>query len=548
MSVESSTMTSYDELPYPLYTFPATHIARLGATARIFGCDAVEPRQARVLELACAQGANLMAMAQLFPEAEFVGVDASRKQIDEGHDILRDTGLTNVHLIAGDLSKLEEPLGEFDYIITHGLFSWVPHEVQEAVLRIYQQNLKPHGVGYISYNCLPGWRMRGALRDMMLMHTAGLTDTKEKVAQAKALIKFLSEACGQDSAYGKYLGGELNLLAACDDSYIAHEFLEEANEPFYFTDFLKRLVPFQLQYLGEADPASMVVENLPDKAAQTLKSLKLTQVALEQYMDFVRNRTFRTTLVCHAAVPLNRNVEPSRLEGLMVAPLVTLKSEPTPENPVAVFAGAGTMEFTVNTPATIKLFTKLAARGARATDPRSLARDVAAELPPEDVAAAGGEDPVVEQLVTMLLQGYFRKIVDITLGPLSVRTPTGEEAEILPLARWQAAHNSRISTSRLEMLNADAFTRQVLILADGTRNREELIGALIAANARQDFVVREGETPLTDPDKLRLAIGQLLDVALERLGNAGLLLSATPTTGQPFEPEILPPPEEPPTA
>ena len=226
MSEESKVTNSYDEMPYPGYTFPNTHIGRLAAIGRLFSLEAADPRTARVLELGCGSGMNMVAMAQLFPEAQFLGVDASGRQIEDGSAAIAATGLTNVELRHADISELGEDIGTFDYIITHGIYSWVPPHVKDAILRLSKERLNPGGIAYVSYNCLPGWRMRGALRDMMLMHTAGIEDTRGKVAQAKALIKFLAESCSEEAAYGKYLRQELEMLRVADDSYIAHEFLE----------------------------------------------------------------------------------------------------------------------------------------------------------------------------------------------------------------------------------------------------------------------------------------------------------------------------------
>jgi len=516
-----SQLTSYDLLPYPPYSFPVTHLARLAAIGRIFGLNTADPAHARVLELGCGSGINLVAQSQLFPEAEFVGIDASSKQIDTGLEAIAAAGTDRVRLICGDLAKLDEDLGQFDYIITHGIYSWVPKEVKEAILRISSENLKPEGIAYISYNCLPGWRMRGALRDMMIMHTGGIADLPGKVAQGKALIKFLAESCGEDTPYGKYLRQELDMLTKVDDSYIAHEFLEDENDAMYFLDFLKEAANHKLGYLGDAEVSSMVADNLPPQAAQTLKSLNLNLLATEQYMDFVRNRTFRSTLLCHAGSELNRNVEPSRLDTLEVGTFITLK-ESAKDGKLATFTNAAGLVLSVQEPATALVFEKVAALGRNFQPVPQFLDAVIAEsgdkLPGDDDAAKR------DFAARVLLQGYFRRMLEFTAGPLLRRAATSENPETLPLARWQVNNRHRISSQRLDMHNADAFIGKLITVCDGTRDRTAIIDAMTEAVRNKEFQLNENNQPVTDDERARFIIEQLYDGSLQNLRQLGLLV------------------------
>ena len=514
-------LTPYDAVPYPPYSFPATSIARLGAIGRIFSLPTADPRKARVLELGCGSGINTLAMAQLYPESEFVGVDLSMRHIQQADEALAATGLGNVRFIQGNIAELGEDLGKFDYIITHGIYSWVPAEVREAILRLCRENLQPGGIAYISYNCLPGWRMRGALRDMMKMHTGGLTDIAAKVAQGKALIKFLAESCQEDTPYGKYMRQELEALRNIDNSYIAHEFFEEENNAFYFTDFLQAAAAHKLAYLGDAEPATMVVDNLPPQAAQTLKSLKLNLIATEQYMDFVRNRVFRSTLLCHASAALNRSIDPATLSDLEVTALVTLK-RPWSSSEPAVFAGLNGNEFTVTDQAAAEVLSRIAATGRRSRPCHEVIEETAGALS----AVSGDRDPAVlrEQLGRFLLQSYFRRMVDLTLGPVGSPAEGGEEKPcVLPLARWQASKGFRVSSHRLEMLNADAFVGKLITLCDGTRDRSALVDAMTDALKNREFQLNENNQPVQDPERARFIIDKLYDGSLGNLRQLGLL-------------------------
>jgi len=513
---------AYDALPYPPYSFPATHVARLGGIARLFSLEATSPNKARVMELGCASGVNLIAMAQGYPEAEFVGVDYSSRQVDEAKETLASMALPNVKFLCKDIAALhEEDLGKFDYIIVHGIYSWVNHATRKAILDICKNNLNPQGVAYVSYNTLPGWGMRGALRDMMLMHTSGIPDILGKVAQAKALIKFLAESSAEETPYGKYLHQELAMLSKVDDSYIAHEFLEENNKPIYFQDFVNSAAEMNLLYLGDADASTMVVDNLPEGPAKTLRDLNLNLLATEQYMDFLRNRSFRSTLLCHADSALNRSVDPVSLSALEVTSLISLK-EPWGKKNRAVFLGLNGSELTVNDPITAELFTQVAALRGKSKPCDELLESVLAALPStleiKDAEAAKAD------IGRILLNGYFKKMVDLTLGPISLRRTSGANPEAIPLARWQASKGMKVSTPHLNMIDADQFVGKLITLCDGTRDREALINSMVESLDKKEFILNEDNKPMTDPDRARKVIEALYPGVINNLTQGGIIL------------------------
>lgn len=512
--------TAYDILPYPMLTFAQTHIGKLGAIGRLFKVPAKLPQNARVLELACAQGANLMAMAQCYPDAEFVGVDLSRRQIQEGQNILGLIGLKNVRLIASNLTQVNSDFGKFDFIIAHGLYSWVPDEVQDAILRICRENLEPHGVAYVSYNCLPGWRFRGALRDMMIMHTRSLPDINQKVQQARALLKFLAEACDENTAYGKHLRSELELFSKCDDSYIAHEFLEDENRPLYFVDFLAQAAKHDLQYLGEAELSTMLTENLPPQAAETLRKLNLPQIDVEQYMDFIRNRMFRSTLLTHKEVPISRNIDPSVVEDFYVTSLVALSNPDAPESDDAIYKFPAGGEIRLNEPFGKTLLRSIWQAGQNAIPTKEAIEKALNAAPlPNGVS----RENLRAQLQTALVQWAFRRIVEFYTAPLNFRYATSSNPEALPFTRWQAQTGIKLSNQRCEMLPSDPFANKLIQLCDGSNDTSALQLKLSAAAEAKEFVINENNKPIEDPIRLRETVSILLQSTLPRLNQLGLM-------------------------
>src|SRR5438128_8466150 len=179
---------SYDAVPYPDKPRPATHPDHLAALARLVGLSPAPARRCRVLELGCAAGANLWPMAQYLPESEFVGVDFSPVQIENGLRVVADAGLTNLTLRAASILDVDGSWGTFDYVLCHGVFSWVPREVQAAILSICARQLAPQGVAYVSYNTFPGWHTRLMLREMVAYHAGHYPDDETRRRQGLAFF------------------------------------------------------------------------------------------------------------------------------------------------------------------------------------------------------------------------------------------------------------------------------------------------------------------------------------------------------------------------
>ena len=148
---------SYNELVYPSKSFGVTSINSLEAKVKLWGLNPVPAKEARVLELGCSMGGNIIGQAVYHQGATFVGVDLSESQIEIGNEIINAMELKNVKLVEQDILKIDKDFGTFDYIIVHGIWSWVPDVVKDKILEICNVNLSERGVAYISYNVYPGW-------------------------------------------------------------------------------------------------------------------------------------------------------------------------------------------------------------------------------------------------------------------------------------------------------------------------------------------------------------------------------------------------------
>ena len=324
--MQPSPPDTYDDVPYDSYPFRRTHPDTLAVIATLFGMTPPAVDRCRVLELGCAGGGNLIPMALGLPGSQFVGIDLSRRQIADGLRVVEAVGLSNIELKPFNVMDIDAGFGRFDYIIAHGLFSWVPDAVQEKILAACAEHLSPNGVAFISYNTYPGWHQPGMVREMMAYHARQFAEPLDKVQQARGLLAFLCNAVGPNSVYGQILAQEHGILKDRLDSYLYHEYLEPENKPLYFHEFVERAAAHRLQYLGETNLREMLLSEFPTRVQQALQPLATSRIELEQYIDFLRDRRFRHTLLCHADV----RVQPRLTPDVMPAFHLTSLAVPVP--------------------------------------------------------------------------------------------------------------------------------------------------------------------------------------------------------------------------
>ncbi len=237
-------MSTYDEVPYPTYALPQTHPRHLATIATLLGLAPPDANHCRILELGCGNGGNIIPMAYASPECECVGIDYSQKAIEAGRQQIKALQLPNISLLQCSLEQLDDDLGTFDYILCHGVYSWVSPDLQQAILHIFRQHLQPNGIGFVSYNTYPGWHQRGVIRKMMNHHVQRFPDESptQRIHRARQLLDFLVRAVpAQQSAYALSLRENLELLSNLPDAYLFHEYLEEFNEPTWFLEFCESL-------------------------------------------------------------------------------------------------------------------------------------------------------------------------------------------------------------------------------------------------------------------------------------------------------------------
>ncbi|GAA5233994.1 methyltransferase domain-containing protein [Verticiella sediminum] len=313
----------YDDRPYTSNAFFYAAPGHIRATAWLYGVDTVPLKQARVLELGCAAGGNLLPFATLHPEATVVGVDLSSVQVEQGRQVIADLGIRNLTLHAMSLTDITPDFGQFDYIIAHGVFSWVPPEVREAMLRICRENLSPQGVAYISYNTYPGWKAGDIVRDAMMLHSHGAQTIEERLERAKTILTLLSDGLAAANPLAPSLRGAVQQLRRHSDYYIAHEYLETFNAPCYFVEFAAAADQAGLAYIGDAEGQTELGATYGNNVQlnHSLIAMGQPKAMRQQYLDFAVGRNFRKSLLTHAerANDIATSPELARLRDLRIA-------------------------------------------------------------------------------------------------------------------------------------------------------------------------------------------------------------------------------------
>ena len=293
---------AYDKQVYTSNAFPFSSPGHLRAAAHLYNLETVPLENARVLELGCAGGGNLLPFAVQYPNAHVVGVDLSSVQIAQGQQVVQALGLNNLHLKAMCLTDITpEEFGQFDYIISHGVFSWIPPEVREAMMRIVRDHLSPNGIAYISYNTYPGWKAGDIVRDAMLLHSHSAQNEEEKIASAKAMLNLLSEGIAQGNPLAPSLRAAVAQLRKHSDYYIAHEYLEIFNSPCYLLEFVNMADQYDLTHVGDAEPHVELSATFGQNVQlnHSLIAMGQAREVRQQYLDFAVGRNFRKSLLVH---------------------------------------------------------------------------------------------------------------------------------------------------------------------------------------------------------------------------------------------------------
>ena len=487
--------STYDRVPYLGLPLPQTHPDRLGIIATLFGMSPAPAGSCRVLELGCGDGGNLIPMALTLPQSTFEGIDLAETAIEQGREVVSALGLRNITLRPLDVMQASG-LGEFDYIVAHGLYSWVPADVRDRLFHVCRSNLAPQGIAYISYNTYPGFHRREMFREMMLYAVKDVEEPLDRVREAATFIQALASNAPREGFTRVLFDDELRHLAEGEPWYLFHDDLAAINYALYFYEFIAQAQRHRLQYLGEADFNEMQDDIFPDSVIDGLQRFAGSNIVLkEQYLDFIKGRRFRQTLLCREEVALDRQIRPEQITRYYIA------SQARP-----VLAGDGTLE-EFRGPYGASMKTDYA--------PARAALLRLGDLWPQTIqfsellAMAGGD---AAPLAEILFHGYRIGLLELHTAPAHFSVSPGDFPLASPLARWQAQRGALVANLRHNTVELeDILDRYLLLALDGRHDRAALMRGL------REFLHSRGDLP----DSLT---PEGLDARLDRWARQALLL------------------------
>ncbi len=471
--------TLYDEIPYTSFPHSPSHPDQLATVAFLHGLDPPAVADCRVLELGCGAGANLLGMAYGLPGARLIGLDLAPSAIEEASSDARALGLNNVQFDVADVRDVSaRGLGEFDYVIAHGLYAWIDQDAREALMATCAAHLARDGIAYVSFNAHPGGHFRRSLRELALWHTRNYEDPAQRAQRSRELFASLRSLRDESDPWGALLAAELPELSVAPTDHLVHDLLNEDWEPVWFADFAGAAQRNGLQYVGEASVHRITGPWEPEVEQELWRLAEGDRIAYQQLVDFMVWRRFRDSLLCHAGRDVSDHIDHSRLRALRFRPSGPLAEQDVP---------------------TREILPTLAGHSPQPVKFERLRTELAA-------------DP--DQLSAALLDLARRGRVTMHLEPPSLGDADVVRPRVTALARRQAIDGSFCTTLFGGIVRLDGTViRTLLTLTDGSRDREQI---------RAEIAQMSG-TALAP---------QQLDAALHDLAAMGLL-EPTPAAAQP---------------
>jgi SAM-dependent methyltransferase len=446
----------YDRVRYPGNVYAQTHPASLGAIAILLGRKVTPFDASRVLEIGCGEGLNLVNMALSAPQAEFVGVDLAETAIAAARATAAECGVVNCAFHTMDLASVGGALGDFDTIIAHGVYAWVPDAVRTALMHTIAERLRPDGLALVSYNAYPGARFRHALRDMLVYLTDGVEDPNAKLELARGFLVEEAEAWSEEDAEERALKSGAARILRNAPEVLYHDELGADWGPELVSQVVARAEPFGLEYLCDAEPKASAEAFFPTEAFAALHARADGDwVRFEQFSDFRTLRPFRNSVFARPGATDRRRVA-ARLRGLWACSDLKIE-EGDPDAPKgALFVTNKGVELRTNSARLVDFLARLAEAFPLAV-PLSEASDL---------------DALAEHLFRL----FVTEVIELRAAPYALSPVPGERPAASQLARLQAARGeTSLPTLRHTMVRfEDARELAAVPLMDGTRTRAEL--------------------------------------------------------------------------
>jgi SAM-dependent methyltransferase len=482
--------TSYDAIRYPGTVVPNTSPNHLALCSLWHQGPRPLPERYRLVELGCGDGANLLPLAFYHPGSDFIGIDSSAEELERARRGAASLGLKNIRLVPQDVRVLVSTDFEpCDYIVAHGLYSWVPQDAREALLGFCRQTLTPSGLAYISYNAQPGWAIRRLVREILLrarpVREAALDQKAQRAQQVAA--RLLEDLPSRDYAYAVLLADELERVRNARPGYVFHEYLAEVNDGFWLGDFVRDARGHGLDYLGDAQFGRWE-GYVPEQIRSALAGRKLDRVEQEETADLIGDRYFRASILCRADAPRTSATPRALLDEVRIAGSLSAQSDAfdLTEGLAEGFIGHGRAEVTLEASITKAAVLLLASRWPSALPLDTLHRQALDFL---DTHGHAKSQSCLAQLSDDVITLFEAGQVDLRLGPGSAPGRSSEPPKAHALARFEAGHREALTTRAHLSLPLSPGALAITRALDGCRSRVDLERTFGAAALNQTLTI-----------------------------------------------------------
>lgn len=265
---------------------------------------AAQPR--RVLELGVGRGFGLALLAAASPDIIFEGHDVDANNIAHAKRLVELAQLENATLTLAGFEDAVAQTGkaDADIITMHGVLSWVSGAAREAAIGIVGKRLRPDGLFYVSYNCMPGWAPMEPIRRFALAVKQRVAATPlEQLNTALGMLSSLRAGKAVYFAASASAGRHFDGMVGMDLRYLVHEYFAEHWEPLNFADVAAQMAAAGLSFAASATLTENLDQCAVPKDVQPLVKQTADPVLREMLRDFAGNKQFRRDIYARNAAP-----------------------------------------------------------------------------------------------------------------------------------------------------------------------------------------------------------------------------------------------------
>jgi hypothetical protein len=449
---------AYDSVDYPSGVDAQLTPDHIRAVGLFHGWDAPDPATASVLEIGCYDGLNLIAVAAVYPRARCVGFDLAARGIEQGRLIARAAGVDNVELRHDDILEFPRAGEQFDYVVCHGVYSWVPQAVRDALPGLIAARLAPGGVAYLGYDALPGCGAKYAIATYLQRLVGRIPEFDARLDATEQVIDTLARNHDATSQLKPQLEALRTMLRSLDRGYVFHDWLAPHYRPDWTREVAARSAAAGLRHVADVTFGDDASYDLDEDARRLLALAGDDFVERADALAVLRGtRLFRTDLLVRADAP------PAPLPDAMHRISYTFLGNRVPSEP----SDAGASRFDVGENLLVTADPTLAAilDALEAAAPGELGFDALRRT-------TGAEPPELEATLRGLV---LRSVLQVHSTPQPFTLTPGERPLAGRLIRAMLNMGDQaVSLRHRRVVAGDKPARLLMALCDGTRTVPDL--------------------------------------------------------------------------